>query len=83
MHVQWTRTLGDRVFVNPGTVGCAERRGSTGVDRRFRDDAEYALVAGARVELVRVPYDVERVRHAVRAGGMPHPDLALRRWSAP
>jgi len=82
MHVQWTRRLGDRVFVNPGTVGCAEAPGSpAGGDRhrRYRAEAEYALVEDGRVELVQVPYDVERTRHAIRAGGMPHPDVALRR----
>lgn len=82
-HQQWARRLGEAHYVNPGSVGLP-------VDHRSeppRADpyAEYAiLTANERatdVEFRRVPFDLEEVRRAIEASGMPHPESALELWS--
>ena len=83
-HLQWTRRLGDRFFVNPGSVGLA-------YDHRqpveaFRADpyAEYGIVSASNgsvgVEFRRIPFDREAVLHAIEESGMPHGERAARLW---
>jgi hypothetical protein len=41
--------------------------------------AEYAIVSGEGVELRRVAYDLDALRHAIIESGMPHAAEAARR----
>jgi putative phosphoesterase len=61
-HVPVVKRWGDRTYVNPGSVG-QPRDG----DPR----AAYALVESDRVELRRVPYDVDAAAAAAKAAGLP------------
>ena len=49
-HFQWTRRIGDSVYVNPGSVGLPVYRWN---DRRALPHAEYAIVDGESVEFRR------------------------------
>lgn len=49
-HFQWTRRIGDAVYVNPGSVGLPVYRWN---DRRALEHAEYAIVDGESVEFRR------------------------------
>jgi diadenosine tetraphosphatase ApaH/serine/threonine PP2A family protein phosphatase len=83
-HQQWARRLGDRYFVNPGSVGLAYDHHQS--EDSFRADpyAEYAVVTasdpGVSVEFRRVPFETEAVLRAIGSSGMPHPDSAARLW---
>lgn len=65
-HVPFSRRVGDRIFINPGSVG----RSDDGDPR-----ATYALVSFRRNEVaatfLRVPYDVESLAEAVLQKGLP------------
>jgi predicted phosphodiesterase len=64
-HVPWHRVVDDVHFVNTGSVGRPK-------DGDWR--AGWVLVehdAAWTVELVRVPYDIERTRHALRESTLP------------
>ena len=83
-HQQWARRLGDRYYVNPGSVGLAYDHHQP--EESFRADpcAEYAVLTvngpGVGVEFRRVPFDAGAVIEAIEASGMPHADLAARFW---
>lgn len=83
-HLQWARRLGDRYYVNPGSVGLAYDHNQP--EETFRADpyAEYALVTvddgGVGVEFRRVPFDPAAVLEAIEASGMPHQERAARFW---
>ena len=84
-HQQWARRLGERYYVNPGSVGLAYDHHQP--EETFRADphAEYAIVSAdgsVAVEFRRVPYDREAVLAAIEASGMPHPGTASRFWLA-
>jgi predicted phosphodiesterase len=83
-HLQWARRLGDRYYVNPGSVGLAyDHRQS---EETFRADpyAEYAIVSvgdgAVSVEFRRIPFDPAAVLDAIEASGMPFPERAARFW---
>jgi predicted phosphodiesterase len=84
IHHQWARRLGDRYFVNPGSVGLAYDHHQP--EETFRADAfaEYAVLTvnghGVGVEFRRVPFDAADVVRAIEASGMPHPESAARFW---
>jgi putative phosphoesterase len=82
-HTQWTRCIGDALFVNPGSVGLAYDR-HEGDELRLAPVAEYALVVvddlGLSVELRRVPYSLEALRAAVLASGRPSADEFAAEW---
>ena len=84
IHHQWARRLGDRYFVNPGSVGLAYDHHQP--EESFRADpfAEYAVLTvngdGFGVEFRRVPFDADDVLRAIEASGMPHPEPAARFW---
>ncbi|WP_431821035.1 metallophosphoesterase family protein [Burkholderia sp. F1] len=59
-HVQCLADFGKRGYCNPGSVG-QPRDG----DPR----AAYAILAGDRVTLVRVPYDIDRTARAMKQAG--------------
>jgi putative phosphoesterase len=56
-HIQFKKRVGDTLVVNPGSVGLA-RDGS---------EACYAVVQDGRVQLKRIPYDVERTIQGLSA----------------
>ncbi|MFC6753994.1 metallophosphoesterase family protein [Halorubrum tibetense] len=63
-HVQGARRVGDRLVVNPGSVG---------QPRDGDPDAAYAVLdtAADEVDLRRVAYDIDHVVEAVEAAGLP------------
>jgi putative phosphoesterase len=61
-HVQGTRAFGRVTVVNPGSVGLARDRGG---------EACYAVIEDGRVDLRRVPYDVDRTVADLRAAPLP------------
>jgi putative phosphoesterase len=85
-HLQWTRRIGDALYVNPGSVGISyDRHEDPPV---LRPLAEWALVTVAdgtiAVEFRQVPYAVEDVRAATRRSGRPYADEWAAQWkSAP
>ena len=73
-HLQWTRRIGDALFVNPGSVGVSyDRHPDPPV---LRPIAEWALVtvvgAAVGVEFRQVPYSVEDFRAAAERSGRPY-----------
>jgi len=80
-HLQWTRRIGDALYVNPGSVGVSyDRHRDPPV---LRPLAEWALVTVAQgavgVEFRQVPYAVEDFRAAARRSGRPHADELVAR----
>jgi predicted phosphodiesterase len=75
-HLQWTRRIGDALYVNPGAVGLAFDRHREPL--RPIPVAEYALVSRRAVEFRRVPFDLEALRRAARA--RPHGDEYAAAW---
>jgi predicted phosphodiesterase len=85
-HLQWARRLGDRYYVNPGSVGLAYDHRQSEETVRADPYAEYAFVSiddgAVGVEFRRVPFDPTAVLEAIEASGMPFPERAARFWSA-
>jgi putative phosphoesterase len=83
-HTQWTRRVGDALFVNPGSVGLAYDRHRSGDDVRAVPLAEYAIVfvdeLGVSVEFRRVPYSLAGLRDAVRTSGRPYAEEFVSEW---
>jgi putative phosphoesterase len=75
-HRQWTRTIGDALFVNPGSVGLVYDHYRMDDEQPFRPLAEYAIVyadeSGPAVDFRRVPYSLDELREAVLESGRPH-----------
>jgi putative phosphoesterase len=67
-HQPYVLRVGDKLVVNPGSVG-QPRDG----DPR----ASYAVIEGDKVELKRVEYPVERTLDVIRASGLPTEDIAM------
>jgi predicted phosphodiesterase len=84
IHQQWARRLGDRYYVNPGSVGLAYDHHQPEETIRTDTCAEYAVLTvdgpGVGVEFRRVPFDAGAVIEAIESSGMPHPDRAARFW---
>ena len=85
-HTQWTRRIGETLFVNPGSVGVPYDRHQPDDDFRFTAVAEYAVVLvdelGLGVEFRRVPFSLDAFGAATRAGGRPHAESYLADWRA-
>lgn len=85
-HTQWARTIGDGLFVNPGSVGLAYDRHQPDDDFWLAPVAEYAVVfvdqLGLAVEFRRVPYSLNELRAAVSASGRPFADSFVGEWRA-
>jgi predicted phosphodiesterase len=83
-HLQWTRKIGDALYVNPGSVGISYDR--HGDELVLRPLAEWALVTVARgavaVEFRQVPYATEDVRAASGRSGRPYAADWAAQWSA-
>jgi predicted phosphodiesterase len=85
-HLQWTRRIGDALYITPGSVGISYNRHED--PPVLRPLAEWALVTVAdgtmAVEFRQVPYAVEDVRDAAKRSGRPHADEWAAQWeSAP
>lgn len=83
-HTQWTRRIGDALFVNPGSVGLAYDRHLPDDDFRLAPMAEYAVAfadeLGLSVEFRRVPYSLAALREAVLSSGRPYADEFMGEW---
>ncbi len=82
-HLQWSRRLGDALYVNPGSVGISYDRHRDPL--ALRPLAEWALVTvrdgAVAVEFRQVPYAAEEVRAAAARSGRPHADEWAAQWS--
>ena len=83
-HLQWTRRIGDALYVNPGSVGISyDRHADPPV---LRPLAEWALVTVAdgdvAVEFRQVPYAIGDVQDAAKRSGRPYADEWAAQWSA-
>ena len=85
-HKQWTRRVGDALFVNPGAVGLAYDYNQPEDDLKFNPVAEYALVtltrSGVAAEFRRVPYSLEELRDAVLSSGRPNAERHIAMYRA-
>ena len=85
VHRQWLDHFGEKVWISVGSVGLAYDFKEPMDERPFLPFAEYAIVTASRgqlgVEFRRVRYDVEAVRSAIRASGIPHGDEFASRWA--
>ena len=82
-HLQWSRRIGDALYVNPGSVGISyDRHADPPV---LRPLAEWALVTvtdgAVGVEFRQVAYPVEDVQAAAMQSGRPHADEWAAQWS--
>jgi predicted phosphodiesterase len=82
-HLQWTRRIGDALYINPGSVGISYDRHAESLGLRAL--AEWAVVTVAdgtvAVEFRQVPYAVEDVRAAAQRSGRPYADEWAAQWS--
>jgi putative phosphoesterase len=84
-HLQWTRRIGDALYVNPGSIGIAYDRHEE-EPPVLRALAEWALVTVVNgtvgVEFRRVPYAAADVQGAATRSGRPYADEWAAQWSA-
>ena len=82
-HLQWTRRIGDALYVNPGSVGLSYDRHED--PPSLRPLGEWALVTAedgtVAVEFRQVPYTVEDVQAAARRSGRPDADEWAAQWA--
>ncbi len=82
-HLQWTRRIGDALYVNPGSVGISYDRHADSL--ALRSLAEWALVTlengAVAVEFRQAPYSVDDVQEAARRSGRPHGDEWAAQWA--
>lgn len=83
-HLQWTRRVGNALYVNPGSVGISyDRHEEPPV---LRPLAEWALVTVAdgavAAEFRQVPYAAESVQAATKRSGRPYADEWAAQWPA-
>jgi predicted phosphodiesterase len=81
-HLQWTRRIGDALYVNPGSVGLSyDRHRNPPV---LRPLAEWALVTveneAVGVEFRQIPCSVGDVRGAALSSGRPYADEWAAQW---
>jgi predicted phosphodiesterase len=84
-HLQWTRRIGEALYVNPGSVGISYDRHAA-EPSALRAVAEWALVTVAddtlAVEFRQMPYSAEDVQAATRRSGRPYADEWAAQWGA-
>jgi predicted phosphodiesterase len=75
-HLQWTRTIGDALYVNPGSVGLSyDRHPDPPVLRALAEWTLVTIADGAvSVEFRQVPYAIEDFRAAATQSGRPYAD---------
>ena len=82
-HLQWTRRIGEGLYVNPGSVGISYDRHSD--PPVLRALAEWALVTvrdeRVAVEFRQVPYSVAEVQAAAQRSGRPYADEWAAQWA--
>lgn len=82
-HVQMVRRYGEKVIINPGSVGLPFEQLANGAARN-PPWAEYALLtweAGRlSIDLRRTRVDVAEIRRSVEVSGMPHAEWWLEDW---
>jgi len=83
-HLQWTRTIGDALYLNPGSVGISyDRHADPPV---LRPLAEWALVTveggTAAVEFRQAPYAAADVEATAKRSGRPHADEWAAEWES-
>ena len=82
-HLQWTRRIGDALYVNPGSVGISYDRHDDPL--ALRPLAEWALVTvengAVGIEFRQVPYAVEDVPAAALGSGRPYADEWAAQWA--
>jgi predicted phosphodiesterase len=83
-HLQWTRRIGDALYVNPGSVGISyDRHTDPPVLRTLAEWALLTVADGAvGVEFRQVPYAVEDTLAAALQSGRPHADEWAAQWSS-
>jgi putative phosphoesterase len=85
-HKQWTRRIGNALFVNPGAVGLAYDYNQPEDDFKFDPVAEYAVVTVTReavaAEFRRVPYSLDELRTAVLSSGRPNAERHIGMYRA-
>jgi len=82
-HLQWARRIGDRLYVNPGSVGISyDRHADPPV---LRPLAEWALVTvengAVGVEFRQVSYAADDLRTAAARSGRPYADAWAAQWA--
>ena len=82
-HSQMVRRFGDRLIVNPGSVGQPfEYKGRR--PAMILPQAEYAVVDNeggkTQVSLKRVKYGIDKLEKVVESSDMPHKKLWLKEW---
>jgi putative phosphoesterase len=86
-HKQWSRRIGDALFINPGSVGLAYDHHQADDDFKMSPHAEYAIVfadaLGLSVEFRRVPYSLDALREVTLATGRPYAEQYLAQWRVP
>ncbi len=84
-HVPMLRRVGDRLLINPGSVGLAESTAPGHGCERCAPWAEYAIITssggGTSLTLRRIPYDTREVAEAAREAGMPHAEWFISHFS--
>jgi predicted phosphodiesterase len=82
-HLQWSRRVGEALYVNPGSVGISYDRHAP-EPPSLRPVAEWALVTVAHdtasVEFRQVPYAAGEARAAVARSGRPHAEEWAAQW---
>jgi putative phosphoesterase len=75
-HLQWTRRIGEGLYVNPGSVGLSyDRHPDPPVMRSLAEWALVTIADGAvGIEFRQVPYSVEDFRAAAERSGRPYAD---------
>lgn len=83
-HLQWTRRIGDTLYVNPGSVGVSYDRHGDALS--LRPLAEWALVTvsdgAVAVEFRQVPYSVDDVLAAATRSARPYADEWAANWTS-
>ena len=81
-HLQWTRRIGEAIYVNPGSVGLSyDRHAEHPVLRPLSEWALLTSVEGnVAIEFRQVRYAIEDVWAAARESGRPYADEWAAQW---
>ncbi|MCA1839830.1 MAG: metallophosphoesterase [Actinomycetota bacterium] len=76
VHLQWTRTLGNSIFFNPGSAGVAYNRHMDPDNFYIYPLADYAVIhsteEGSSVEFRQIPFNVDLLEEAATKSGRPY-----------
>jgi len=86
-HRQWTRRIGESLFVNPGSIGVPSARTEFDERRLLPVHAEYGLVIvddlGLSIEFRQVPYAYADLERAMKESGRPYGEQFLADYAGP